>query len=266
MNKKIFISSNPTIESLTVKKSLTEKLISNNFTIVDIIDEDTDLIIAIGGDGSFITTIHQYNYPNIAIVGINTGHLGFLQDINPDEIDDFIEAYKNEEYYLMPISIAVAEIDMGDEIYTTFAINEFVIRHINARMLHLAFKINGSFIERFSGDGLLVSTPTGSTAYAYSAGGAIVDPSLDILQVTPLSPSNTNAYRSLTSSIVTAPDSIIEILPEEMHQNSVQIVHDGFLKNFATIKKITITTAENKINVLRLNSYDFWHKVTNRFL
>ena len=266
MNKKIFISSNPTDKSLAVKKSLIQKLLRNDFIIEDEIKKDTDLIIAIGGDGSFITTIHEYKYPEIAIVGINTGHLGFLQDINPDEIDSFIESYKNKEFYLMPISIAVAEIDTGKEIHTIFAINEFVIRHISARMVHLTFKINGSFIERFSGDGLLVSTPTGSTAYAYSSGGAIVDPSLDILQIIPLCPSNTNAYRSLTSSIVTSPESIIEIFPEDMHKQFVQIVNDGFLKNFDNIEKITITIANNKINVLRLNNYDFWNKVTNRFL
>lgn len=266
MPKKIFISSNPTNESLEVKKNLIKKLKDNDFVIENNITNETDLIIAIGGDGSFISTIHQYNYPDIAIVGINTGHLGFLQDINPQDIDNFIDDYKNNRYYLMPISIAYAQIDTGSEIFESFAINEFVIRHISARMIHLTFKINHSLIERFSGDGLLVSTPTGSTAYAYSSGGSIVDPSLDLLQITPLCPSNTNAYRSLTSSIVTSPDSVIEIYPEDAYTDSVQIINDGFWKHFDNVRKITITSTKNKINVLRLNSYDFWNKITNRFL
>lgn len=266
MQKKIFISFNPLPESKAVYQDVKEKLTSAGFVVVDKIEDDLSLIIAIGGDGSFITTIHNYNYPKIPIVGINTGHLGFLQDINPADIDKFIEEYKASKYYLMPISIAKAIIDTGEELHTTYAVNEIVIRNTMTRMIHLTFKINNSFIERFSGDGLIVSTPTGSTAYNYSAGGAIVDPSLEVLQITPLCPSNTNAYRSLTSSIVTAPDSVIEIFPERTDASSVQIVNDGFDRPYQIVKKVTITSSKNKIYVLRLSNYDFWNKVTNRFL
>lgn len=266
MQKNIFISSNPTEESKVVKENLIKKLMNNNCSIHESIMDDTDLIIAIGGDGAFINAIHEYNYPNIPIVGINTGHLGFLQDINPADIDSFIQDFKDEKYYLMPISIAKADVETNDGTITMYAINEFVIRNKVCRMIHLSLKINNSFIERFSGDGVLVSTPTGSTAYAYAAGGAIVDPSLEVLQVTPLCPSNTNAYRSLTSSIVTSPDSIIEICPEKNYESSMSIVYDGFDMEIDSIKKITITSSLNKINVLRLNNYDFWNKITSRFL
>ncbi len=265
MSKKIFITSNLSDESLSVRAQLQEKLESNGFEIVDSISESPSLIIAVGGDGSFITAVHQYHYPKIPIVGINTGHLGFLQDIHPSDIDRFIEAYKAGHYSLMPISIAKAEVE-AQQSFTLYALNEFVIRNKLSRMIHLSFKINGSWIERFSGDGLLISTPTGSTAYNYSAGGAIVDPSLDLLQITPLSPSNTNAYRSLTSSIVTAPDSIIEISPEQTDASSVQIISDGFDNQLDFVKKITITSSQRTVYVLRLHNYDFWQKVTNRFL
>lgn len=266
MSKKIFISSNPSGESKIVYEDLKKKLLAGGFSPVDSLDENTDLIIAIGGDGSFINAIHKFNYPNIPIVGINTGHLGFLQDINPNDIDTFIQSYKEGKYYLMSIAILKAVIDTGDSDITIYAINEIVIRNTMTRMIHLAFKINNSFIERFSGDGLIVATPTGSTAYNYSAGGAIIDPSLEVLQITPLCPSNTNAYRSFTSSIITAPHSVIEIFPESSDTTSVQIVNDGFDKRFGNVKKITITSAAHKIDVLRLYNYDFWNKVTNRFL
>lgn len=266
MVKKILISSNPSPESQEVNKELKEKLIANGFMVVDDFSQDTDLIIAIGGDGSFINAIHQYNYPEIPVVGINTGHLGFLQDIQPTDIDNFIKNFQTGKYHIMPITYLTAKVDTGTDEIELKALNEIVIRNTMTRMIHLTLKINDSFIERFSGDGLLVSTPTGSTAYNYSAGGAIVDPSLEVLQITPLSPSNTNAYRSFTSSIVTAKDSIVEIYPEHHDASSVQMVNDGFDKPFDKVKKITITSCLSKIQVLRLYNYDFWEKVTDRFL
>lgn len=266
MQKKIFISANLVPESKKVYEDVKNKLTHAGFQVVDEMTDDLSLIITIGGDGSFISTVHRYHYPKIPLVGINTGHLGFLQDINPRDIDKFIEEYKSGKYYLMPITIAQATIETDTESVTTYAINEMVIRNTMTRMIHLSFRINHSFIERFSGDGLIVSTPTGSTAYNYSAGGAIVDPSLEVLQITPLCPSNTNAYRSLTSSIVTAPDSVIEIFPEQTDASSVQIVNDGLDRPFERVKRICITASKRKIYVLRLSNYDFWNKVTNRFL
>ncbi len=266
MPKKIFITSNPTQASQNALARLQHKLIEEGFQILDEITSEVDLIIAVGGDGAFINAVHEFNYPKAPIVGINTGHLGFLQDISPADIDKFISEYKAGEYYLMPISIVKAHIDMGFDTEKIYALNELVIRNTIPRMIHLDMEINHSFIESFSGDGLLISTSTGSTAYNYSAGGSIVDPSLELLQITPLSPSNTNAYRSLTSSIVTAPDSIIEIIPQTQDRSSVQIVRDGFDMPFEEVRKITITSSKDKIQVLRLHNYDFWSKVTSRFL
>lgn len=266
MSKSILISSNPTEESQIVYEELKVKLENNGFTVAKALGDDVELIIVIGGDGTFINAVHEYNYPSVPIVGINTGHLGFLQDIQPSDIDSFIEDYKSSQYYLMPVKLISATVDTDEGQFEIKSINEIVIRNALARMVHLSLTINGSFIERFSGDGLIVSTPTGSTAYNYSAGGSIIDPSLVVLQVTPLSPSNTNAYRSFTSSIVTAYNSVIEIKPESSDISSIQLVNDGFVHPIGNLKKVTITSSATKIHVLRLNNYDFWDKVTNRFL
>lgn len=266
MSKHILISSNPTEESKQVHEDFKIKLENHGFTVTDVLTDEVELIVIIGGDGTFINAVHEFDYPSVPLVGINTGHLGFLQDIKPADIDHFIEDYMEGQYYLMPVKLLRATIDTGTQEYSLRAINEMVIRNSMARMVHLRLHINGSFIEKFSGDGLIVSTPTGSTAYNYSAGGSIIDPSLVVLQVTPLSPSNTNAYRSFTSSIITAYNSIIEIAPESTDISSIQLVHDGFVEPFDSLKKVTITSSDKKIHVLRLNNYDFWDKVTNRFL
>lgn len=266
MSRKIVVTSNPTEKSRAVYFEISNKLEIHGFTVYNHFIPDAELIIVIGGDGWFIKTIHDFDYPNTPIVGINTGHLGFLQDINPCDIDLFIENYLNKNYSIMHVAPIKAEIFMDSRIKTILAINEVVIRGTKSRMIHLNLKINDSIIECFSGDGIIVSSPTGSTAYNYSAGGSIIDPSLESLQITPLSPTNTNAYRSFTSSIITSPDSIIDIDPEYRFENSLLIINDGIENKYNKISKVSITTCQNKINVLRLHSYDFWAKVTDRFL
>lgn len=266
MSKQILISANPTEESQLVCEELKNKLLERGFSVTDTLTPEVELIVVIGGDGSFINAVHAFHYPSIPFVGINTGHLGFLQDIQPADIDSFIDDYARGHYDLLSIPLLSATIDTGAKTFEMRAINEIVIRNAMARMVHLSLRINGSFIERFSGDGLIVSTPTGSTAYNYSAGGAIIDPSLVVLQVTPLSPSNTNAYRSFTSSIVTSSGSIIEIIPERADEASTQVVYDGFVQPLESLRSVHITTSDQSVSVLRLKNYDFWSKVTDRFL
>lgn len=266
--KKIVITSNPTVRSQEVHNELASKLKQHNFEVYDHLIPDAELIVIIGGDGWFIKTVQDFKMPppKIPIVGINTGHLGFLQDIHPREIDRFIDDYIGGHYTIMPISPLTIAIHTDKKKRKLFAINEVVIRGTKSRMIHLNLKINGSFIECFSGDGIIVSTPTGSTAYNYSAGGAIIDPSLVTLQVTPLSPTNTNAYRSFTSSIITSPDSMIEINPEYRFEDSLLIINDGIEQKHNNIQNVKVTTCKTKINILRMTNYDFWAKVTDRFL
>lgn len=266
MSRKIIVTSNPTEKSREVYLEISDKLQKKGFTVSSKIESDAELIVVIGGDGWFIKTIHDFKYPKIPIVGINTGHLGFLQDIHPSDIDIFINNYLDGNYSIMPISPIKATITMNKTQRQIFAINEVVIRGTKSRMIHLNLRINDSDIECFSGDGIIVSTPTGSTAYNYSAGGSIIDPSLVTLQITPLSPTNTNAYRSFTSSIITSPESIIEINPEYRFENSLLIINDGIENKYNQISKVTISTCPKKINILRLENYDFWAKVTDRFL
>lgn len=266
MSRKIVVTSNPTEKSQEVYFEISNKLEMHGFSVYNSMVDGAELIIIIGGDGWFIKTIHDFEYPDIPIVGINTGHLGFLQDINPCDIDLLIENYLNQNYCIIEIAPIRADIYMDSVQVTCFAINEVVIRGTKSRMIHLNLKINNSVIECFSGDGLIVSTPTGSTAYNYSSGGSIIDPSLESLQITPLAPTNTNAYRSFTSSIITAPDSLIEVNPEYRFEDSLLIVNDGIENQYNSITRVRLTTFAKKMKVLRLHSYDFWEKVTDRFL
>ena len=121
-------------------------------------------------------------------------------------------------------------------------------------------------VQNFSGDGLIVSTSTGSTAYNYAASGSIIDPSINVMQITPLAPINTNAYRSFTSSIICSKDSIVKIAPEYRFEDSILIVVDGVEYQFKQIVDISTFVSDLKVKLLRMSNYEFWSRVTEKFL
>lgn len=266
MKSLITIAYNNLDKSIETKNILVEKLHKVGFEISEKLNENTELIISIGGDGSFLKTIHKFNFPQVPVIAINTGHLGFFAEIHPHQIDDFIQAYINKEYFIQHLNTLEAEILTKERCMKISAVNEIVIKNIQSRTVHLDLQVDGMKIEHFSGDGMLISTPIGSTAYNYSAGGSIVDPKLDLFQLTPIAPMNTNAYRSFTSSIILPTTSVISISPEFHFEDSILIVVDGKQYKHTKIKKVKIYKSKYKLKLLRLNGYEFWNRVSEKFL
>ena len=266
MNKVITINSNRLEKSIMVKDILRKKLTKEGYIVSDTIKANTELVIAIGGDGCFLQTIHKFDFVDIPVLGVNTGHLGFLAELSPQQIDFFIKANKNNEYFIQSVSPIEAKINTKYKNIEITAINEIVIKNVKSRTVHLHLKVDGIKMQSFSGDGMLISTSIGSTAYNYSAGGSIVDPKLNVLQLTPIAPMNTNAYRSFTSSIILPKTSIIEISPEYEFENTILIVIDGKEYKFKHIEDVKVYKSEKKINLLRLNGYEYWHRVSEKFL
>lgn len=266
MKRKILITVNPTDRSSVSARALEGALESTEFEVVKEFSKEVELIVAIGGDGAFINALQNFEFPNIPVVGINTGTLGFFQEINPEQVDKFIDDYLNEDYFVQKLFPLEAIVKTKAETFNLKAINEIVIKSDIIRTIHLNLSINESYIECFSGDGLIVSTSAGSTAYNYSAGGSILDPSLKALQITPLSPLNTNAYRSFTSSIICSSESTVLIRPENKFGSSITIAIDGIRHDINKIESIAITTSKKNVNLIRTSDYQFWNKVTEKFL
>jgi len=266
MKRVITIVANELEESIKTEKILTKKLIEAGFSTSNQIEENTELIISIGGDGSFLRAMDRFEFPSIPTMIINTGTLGFLAEIQPEQIDKFIKEYTNNEYTIQEASIIKANIFTKDMKKTIRAINEVVIKNIASRTVHLDLSVNDIKMQRFSGDGMLISTPIGSTAYNYSAGGSIVDPRLELFQLTPIAPMNTKVYRSFTSSIILPPDSIITIHPHLRFENSILVVIDGTEFRYNDIVKIDVKRSRVKIKFLRLKDYNFWYNVSEKFL
>ena len=261
MKRVITINSNDLEKSLYTKELLTKKLKENNFLVSSKLEENTELIISIGGDGSFLKTIQDFKFPSVPMVVINTGHLGFFAEFDPDEIDEFIELYKNNDCTIQEVHPLKGSICTKESSKDIYAVNEIVIKSVCSRTLHLDLRVNENKIQNFSGDGMLISTPIGSTAYNYSAGG-----SLDTLQLTPLAPMNTIAYRSFTSSIVLSAKSTISIVPEYRFENSILVVVDGNEYRFNDITDIHIVRSDLKLKLLRRSDFEFWKRVSEKFL
>ena len=262
----IHVVSNDKPLSKETSRVLKRKLEKNGFHIVDDFDPKADLIICVGGDGSFLNTLHRYSFPEIPVIGVNTGHLGFFQELSPYQLDEFIFRYEKGDYIIQELQLLEAAICTRTSCIEVMAVNEITIKGYMSRTVHLNISLNDSFLEKFSGDGILVATPSGSTAYNYSLGGSIIDPNLNLLQITPIAPINTTAYRSFTSSFIVPEDVTIKIHPEYTFENSVIIVADGTEHKYKEIVEINLKMSDMRAKLLRLKNYDFWNKVKEKFL
>ncbi|MCQ2550582.1 MAG: NAD(+)/NADH kinase [Clostridia bacterium] len=267
MERKVLIFTNSSEVSEETKNCLVSKLNKSGFEITDVLDEKVELAFCIGGDGTLLSFLNTYDMPQVPIIGINTGSLGFFQEILPEDIDYFLDNYQRGKYSVQTLHTVKASINTSHGEVIQYGLNEIAIKSGNTFPLHLDLSIGGSPIERFSGDGLLVCTPAGSTAYNYSLGGSIVDPRIKMLQVTPIAPLNTTAYRSFTSSILLPYDLRLGIKPNYNKQDTkIEILHDGFSTVYEDIEGINIFFSDKSVHLIRLNNYDFWSKVKSKFL
>lgn len=265
-NRIINVFANENAVSREIKRLLKQKLEKTGFIVPKELDPNSELVICVGGDGSFLHTLNRYDFPEIPFIGINTGHLGFFQEIYPDQLDEFIFKYKKGNYTVQEFKTIGAYINSGKEKTRIRGLNEIVIRGDKSITAHLNISIGDSYVERFSGDGILVATPAGSTAYNYALGGCIVDPRLSLLQITPIAPMNTTAYRSFTSSLIVPPELSINIFPEYTSENAILIIVDGMEYKYQEITDISINFSKTTVKMLRLENYDFWNKVKSKFL
>lgn len=245
---------------------LMEKLNKEGFIVPEKYSNKAELNICIGGDGAFLRTVHKYQFPHIPFVGINTGHLGFFQEILPEHIDEFIEKYLNKDYVIEEIYLVKANICTQTSCFELYGVNEIVIKGIQSKVVHLEIFIDGNHLEKFCGDGIIVSTPVGSTAYNFSTGGSIIYPSLKTLQITPLSPISSRAYRSLPNSAIVPGDIPITIKPEYRYENSILIVVDGFEIRYDNITKIDFTIPKKTISKLNFDKNMYWNNLKSKFL
>ncbi len=227
----------------------------------DCVDRDTigqkaDIAIVVGGDGTFLSAVRSLADHKIPVLGINLGRLGFLVDISPDDMFEIIEEIMNGHYVDERRFLLQAQVVRdGEVICESDAFNDVVV-HIRdvARMIEFETYINGQFVNFQRADGLVVSTPTGSTAYALSSGGPLLHATLNAMVLVPICP------HTLTNRpLVVNGDSKVEIVIGKSKQTTSQVTFDGQTAyDVKPMDKIVIQKKENQIHLIHPASYDYF--------
>ncbi len=258
---KLFVNDN--LKSRKAAEEIREELLNNNFEIVE---DNFDLGIAVGGDGSFLRMITNSNFDSDCYyVGINAGTLGFAQDISLEEVKSFVKSLTGE-LNCEKIAIGEVEVYFKNQIVKNFNIvNEIVIRNEELNTLHANVLVDDSLLEKYVGDGLLIATSFGSTAYNLSFGGSIVFNTFDTLQITPIAPLNNKSYRNLINSVIIPSNKTIIVEPNSNDDNLL-ITVDGKNTFLNEVEKIKIVINNKTINIIRKQDYNFIKKVNEKFI
>ena len=241
-NIKLFVNQND--KSIETAELIRKKLINNNFVIDE---ENYELAIAIGGDGSFLRMVKENDFDsNIYYIGINSGTLGFMQEVKVDEIDKFIFELKNKKYKVDNVGIQETTINSNNESSKFYSLNEIVIRDKNLKVVKLDINIDNDLLESFMGDGILISTSSGSTAHNLSYGGSIVYPTFTSLQITPMGPINSKSYKSLINSVIIPDKKEINLIPKLGYRNLIVTV-DGENNVYNNVDSISTKIDDKKI-------------------
>jgi NAD+ kinase len=229
---------------------------------IESLTQHCDVLIAVGGDGTFLTAARAAAGSDIPLIGINLGRLGFLVDISPDEVITKVNAilqgqYRKEQRFLLRTKI----IRNQQVIHEETAVNEVVIhRWITPSMIELNTTINGVYLNTQRSDGLIISTPTGSTAYALSAGGPIIHPSLNALLLVPLNP-----HTLSNRPIVIDGYSEIEINFVKTKEVNAQVTCDHIAIPGVLISDTILIKKDSKpITILHPESHDFFHALRHK--
>ena len=232
----------------------------------EIVSEDYDLAIAIGGDGAFLRMLKHTNFKtDTYYVGINAGTLGFLQEIKPDEIELLIARINNNDFKKEELSIQESTITTKKGVDKFLSLNEVVVRDKNLNVTYFNVLVDDILLETFAGDGVLVSTSIGSTAYNLSFNGSIVYSDLHTLQITPIAPLFNKAYKSLVNSVIVPEDKVIKVVPLNP-KNQFVIYYDGTVKSYTNVVSIVTKISKKKISCLRMNNYSYSTIINEKFL
>ncbi len=256
----IHFYNNPYDQSLAVKEILIKKFSDRGYTMDR--SEEPDYNICIGGDGNFLRAVRDSGFSKAPFIGVNTGTLGFYQEILKEELDDFVDRLVAKDYSISKLNLVSASYQIQGQDHILFALNDFVVKDLKERVLHLDVYLDGFHLQRFAGDGLIISTPTGSTAYNFSVGGAILYQELLGFQLSPLAPISSKAYRSLGNPMVMPQDAILDIVP----QGEVKLIQDGLVLDLGLCDKLSFTIGGKYINKLVFDPMWYWESIKDKFL
>ncbi|MBO5384854.1 NAD(+)/NADH kinase [bacterium] len=254
MNKRYAICYNLEMDNSSEVVENLKKILDKASVMYDVLDIDNlaagfDFVFVIGGDGTILKAARFYSEYETPIFGINLGRLGFLSQSSPDALQECVSRILTEDYKVEKRTMLTAN--------NYIALNDFVIKgDFSARTSRFALEINGKFVCEYLADGIIISTPTGSTAYGMAAGGPVLAPDVDAIAIVPICPHTFSAR-----PIVVSADDEIKILP--CKNNEYKVSADGQIA-FSWDSELVIKRAPVKANLALLNENDFYSVLRNK--
>lgn len=238
---------------LRIKVPIDELIEGNDFT--------ADMVISIGGDGTFLKAARRVGRKEIPILGINTGRLGFLADISPEEMESTFKEIQAGEYSVEDRS--VLQLISNDKHLQEFpyALNEIaVLKRDSSSMISIRTAINGAYLTTYQADGLVISTPTGSTAYSLSVGGPIIVPHSNTIAITPVAP------HSLNVRPIVIRDDWEVTLDVESRSHNFLVAIDGSSESCKETTQLTICKADYSIKIVKRVSHGFFDTLRSKMM
>lgn len=261
---KVAIQNNDKPVSVEVANKLRHLLESADIEINQI---NPDILITIGGDGTLLSGFHRYAHQldSIRFIGVHTGRLGFYTDWREYELESLVESLKNDDgesvsYPLLDVTVVYE----GDRAVNNFlALNESTVQKVGGTLVSDVY-IDDVHFERFRGDGICVSTPTGSTGYSKSVGGAVLHPRIKALQLSEIASINNRVYRTLSSPLVIAENE--EIIIKAINSDELLLTMDHITSRESDVKEVHLKIADESIRFARYRHLNFWDRVSESFI
>lgn len=238
-----------------------QKLSIEGVTVFDLSDFYADFVISMGGDGTFLRAASMVGNKNIPILGVNTGRLGFLADVNALEIEHTINALYEGDYAIDTRAVIRVETDGQQLTGFDCALNDVaILKRDNASMISIHMTINGDYVTTYQADGLIISTPTGSTAYSLSNGGPIIVPGTHVFSLTAVAPHSLNVR-----PIVLSEDSEIKLTVESRTHNYL-VALDGRSEKLVDTTRLTLRKAPYRVKVIKRAGTKYFHTLREKMM
>ncbi|MEC1178805.1 NAD kinase [Metasolibacillus meyeri] len=229
-------------------------------------EEEPDIVLSIGGDGTLLHAFHRYIHrlDKVAFVGIHTGHLGFYADWKPSELEKLVLSIAKKDFNVVEYPLLQVNVHRHhSETSHYLALNEATIKSPDVTLV-MDVELNGTQFERFRGDGLCVSTPSGSTAYNKALGGAIIHPTLPAFQLTEMASINNRVFRTVGSSLVFPAHHTCVLKPVNDQRFTITVDHIQLTE--ADVKSIAFNVATERVRFARFRPFPFWERVHDSFI